>query len=170
MKIYKLQEYAEIPSFATEGSACFDLKTVFDDKVKIKSINPHNRTLELSPKKDGERFVFQLQPQFRTLLPTGLIFDIPEKHMLSVHIRSSMAYKYGITLANSTGIIDSDYVEELYIMVINTGDTPINIYSGDRVAQARLEKLTAKYTLEETTERPERKTDRDGGIGSTGVN
>ncbi len=170
MNIFKIHDYAEIPTFATKGSACFDLKTVFDDKIKIKSINPHNRELELAPKRDGNRFVFQLQPQFRTLLPTGLIFDIPEKYMLKVYIRSSMAYKYGITLANSVGIIDSDYVEELYVMVINTGDTPINIYSGDRVAQAKLEKLPAVYTLDEITEKPERKTDRDGGIGSTGVN
>jgi dUTP pyrophosphatase len=80
-----------------------------------------------------------------------------------------MSVKYGIGLANSTGIIDSDYVEELFVPVYNMGDTPITIYHGDRIAQALLEEVK-QYTLVERKSRPEQKTERAGGLGSTGTN
>ena len=53
-------------------------------------------------------------------------------------------------------------------MLINESDTPLNIYHGDRIAQGRLER-NSKYSLEETLEKPEKKTSRDGGLGYTGV-
>jgi dUTP pyrophosphatase len=169
MKVFKFSPNAEIPAFATEGSAAFDLKACLDAGTKLRAFNPHNREMEIpvKPAADG-RLAVTLHPQFRTLVPTGLIFDIPEKHVLKLFIRSSMALKYSLALANGTGIIDSDYVDPTYMMVINTGDTPILIYHGDRIAQGLLEK-TYKYTLEETTEKPSKKTDRDGGLGSTGT-
>lgn len=169
MKVFKFSPNAEIPAFATEGSAAFDLKACLDAGTKLRAFNPHNREMEIpvKPTADG-RLAVTLHPQFRTLVPTGLIFDIPDKHVLKLFIRSSMALKYSLALANGTGIIDSDYVDPTYMMVINTGDTPILIYHGDRVAQGLLEK-TYKYTLEETTEKPGKKTDRDGGLGSTGT-
>lgn len=169
MKVFKFSPNAEIPAFATEGSAAFDLKACLDAGTKLKAFNPHNREMEIpvKPVADG-RLAVTLHPQFRTLVPTGLIFDIPDKHVLKLFIRSSMALKYSLALANGTGIIDSDYVDPTYMMVINTGDTPILIYHGDRVAQGLLEK-TYRYTLEETTEKPGKKTDRDGGLGSTGI-
>ena len=169
MKVFKFSPNAEIPAFATEGSAAFDLKACLDANTKLRAFNPHNREMEIpvKPAADG-RLAVTLHPQFRTLVPTGLIFDIPDKHVLKLFVRSSMALKYSLALANGTGIIDSDYVDPTYMMVINTGDTPILIYHGDRVAQGLLEK-TYKYTLEETTEKPGKKTDRDGGLGSTGT-
>lgn len=169
MKVFKVSENAEIPSFATSGSAAFDLKACLDPNTKIRAYNPHNREMEIPVKQTADgRLGVIIHPQFRTLVPTGLIFDIPEKHVLKLFIRSSMALKYSLGLANGTGIIDSDYVDPTYMMVINNGDTPVLIYHGDRIAQGILEK-TLKYTLEETTEKPEKKTERDGGLGSTGI-
>ncbi len=168
MKIFKVSENAEIPSFATEGSACFDIKACLDPNTKVRAFNPHNREMEIPVKRGPEgKQSITLHPQFRTLVPTGLIFDIPEKHVLKLYIRSSMALKYGIGMANDVGIIDSDYVDPTYMMLINEGDTPIMIYHGDRICQGMLEK-TLKYVIEETTEKPGQKTDRDGGLGSTG--
>lgn len=169
MKIFKANENAEIPEFATEGSACFDLRVCLDANTRIKAFNPHNRESLFPVKKDSSGKLFtQVQPAFRTLVPTGLIFDIPKGHVLKMYIRSSMALKYGLSLANDTGIIDSDYVEPTYVMLYNMGDTPITLYHGDRIAQAMLEK-TIQYTLVERKSAPDRKTDRDGGMGSTGV-
>lgn len=169
MKVFKTHPSADIPTFATEGSAGFDIKACLIPDTKIRAYNPHNREMEIPVKSlpDG-RLVVTLQPEFRTLVPTGLIFDIPDKHVLKLYIRSSMALKYGLTLANGVAIIDSDYVDPTYIMILNSGDTPIQLYHGDRIAQGILEK-TYKYTLEEITEPPKKKTDRDGGLGSTGI-
>lgn len=169
MRVYRLNEAAELPAFATEGSACFDLKVCITQQTKLKTYNPHNKEIEVPTRigSDG-RAVTVLHPQFRTLVPTGLIFDIPKNHVLKVYPRSGMSVKYGIGLANSVGVVDSDYVEEVFIPIYNMSDTPINIFHGDRLAQAVLEEVK-QYTLVERKSRPEQKTDRAGGFGSTGT-
>jgi dUTP pyrophosphatase len=169
MKIFKASESAQLPEFATEGSACFDLRVCLEENTKMQAFNPHNKEMYIPVKRDSAGRLFtQIQPSFRTLVPTGLIFDIPKNHELKIYIRSSMALKYGLNLANSNAVIDSDYVDPTYIMVFNMSDTPITLYHGDRIAQAQLNKLL-DYTLTERKTAPERKTDRDGGLGSTGV-
>lgn len=168
MKVFKVSENAEVPQFATEGSACFDLKVCLEKGQSVRTFNPHNRETLFPVKEQQGKLTIQLQPQFRTLVPTGLIFDIPSSHVLKLYIRSSMALKYGLQLANDVGIIDSDYVDPVYVMIYNMGDTPINIYQGDRIAQGMLEK-TVSYKLEETKKQPGKKTGREGGLGSTGV-
>ena len=110
---------------------------------------------------------FQLPPDTRILIPTGLIFDVPDKHVLKMFIRSSVALKRGLVLANGTGIIDSDYVEQTYIMINNETDSLAVISDGERLAQCVLEK-TQQVKLSEIKTQPSQKTDRDGGFGSTG--
>lgn len=170
MKIYRENELAEIPAFATEGSACFDLRACLAVGGSITAYNPHNRSMELPVRQAGDGRAFaQLQPSFRVLVPTGLIFDIPKNYVLNIYVRSSMALKYGLILANGTAVIDSDYVDPTYVMIYNVSDTPVTLYHGDRIAQAELRELN-KYTLTERKTAPERKTSRDGGLGSTGTN
>ena len=168
MKVFKESENAVIPEFATEGSACFDLRACLDEGVRIKTYNPHNKLIEIPVKNSANGFMVQAQPQFRTLIPTGLVFNIPKNHVMKCYARSGMAIKYGLTLANAVGVIDSDYVDQVYISLFNLCDTPVTVYHGDRLAQAMLEK-TFTYTLEEAKRRPSQKTERDGGFGSTGI-
>jgi dUTP pyrophosphatase len=78
-----------------------------------------------------------------------------------------MAFSKGLVLANGTGIIDSDYTDQLYLMIANISLLPSIIYNGDRIAQAMLVK-TLDYTLEESLDPVQQKTDRKGGLGSTG--
>lgn len=168
MKVFRLNPNAAMPEFATEGSACFDLRACFDEGMVITTYNPHNKKIQLPVKSGANCLQIQAQPQFRTLIPTGLIFNIPKNHVLKCYSRSGMSIKYGLALTNGTGIIDSDYVDEVFISLYNMNDTPITIYDGDRLAQAMLEK-TITYTLEEAQRRPSQKTDRVGGFGSTGT-
>ena len=167
MKIFKENPNATIPEFQTEGSACFDLHACLDNNTRVNSWNPHNRDVAMPIKPTNNGPSIQIHPQFRVLVPTGLIFNIPKGYRMDVYIRSSLAAKFGLMLANGVGKIDYDYVEPLYVMLYNTGDTPITIYHNDRIAQAELNKVV-EYKLEETSKKPSRKTDRDGGIGSTG--
>jgi len=170
MRIFRDKESAVIPEFATEGSACFDLRACFDLEDKVTAYNPHNKTMQLPVRIAGGKPSIQLHASFRTLVPTGLIFDIPKYHEMKIYIRSSMALKYGLMLANGVGVIDSDYIDPTYVMVYNASDTPITIYAGDRIAQAQLQKIDRdKCKLTERLSRPTQKTDREGGLGSTGV-
>lgn len=169
MKVFKIHPDAIIPQYATQGSAAFDLSVCLDANTKIRSFNPHNREMFLPTKEVNGKWTTTVMPEFRTLLPTGLKFDIPNKHLIKLNIRSSMALKYGLSLANQTAIIDSDYTDELFIMVLNQSDTPIQLYHGDRVAQGMVEKAIQEPIVE-TLEDILPKGDRVGGLGSTGVN
>jgi dUTP pyrophosphatase len=115
--------------------------------------------------KDGK---IVLMPGDRIMVPTGLIFDIPEGYSLRIHPRSGLSYKQGLVLANLEAVIDSDYVHETFVLLTNLSENPQTIYNGDRVAQAELVSQL-KYEIEETTVMPTQKTDRVGGLGSTGV-
>ena len=141
---YKLKENAKLPSKGTEQAACYDLYSCSEAPIVM-------------------------DPRERVLIPTGLVMDIPRGFSARIHTRSGMAAKKGIGLSVSQGIIDSDYVEEVFVPMVNNTNKMFYIYPGDRIAQLELvrEIVTDVY---ETEERPEQKTDRDGGFGSTGVN
>jgi len=109
----------------------------------------------------------QINPHERALIPTGLIFDIPKGFSVRLYPRSSLALKQGLTLANNVGIIDSDYVEPVYMMVYNISGYQQFVFDKIRICQAELVHELS-YMIMETDVRPEQKTDRDGGFGSTG--
>lgn len=169
LKIYKLHNDVVIPSFATRGSACFDIAAhlVQGSEVKAYSYTYYvlnDESFTLPVEKDG----IVIRSQTRALIPTGMIFDIPEGHSVRIHPRSSLAWKKGLIVPNSQGIIDSDYVHQVYVMVANISNRAIRINNGDRIAQAELvEQL--RYSITETSDAPVQKTDRIGGVGSTGV-
>lgn len=167
MNIYKVNKKAEMPSYATEGSACFDVKACITNGQYLTSFNSWNKQQRILVKGVGTaKDAFQLPPDIRVLVPTGLIFDIPEGHVLKMFIRSSVALKKGLVMANGTGIIDCDYVEESYLMLRNVTDSLVTIENGDRLVQCMLAKYEATE-LVETDVRPEQKTSRNGGFGST---
>lgn len=141
LKVYKINETAVFPKFATQQSACFDISAYGDHVIPAK---------------------------LSMAIPTGLILDIPVGYSVRVHPRSGLAYKKGVTLLNAEGIIDSDYTDELKIILHNTSNLDFIIDHGDRIAQAELVK-SLDYTLEECYTAPTQKTDRVGGFGSTGV-
>jgi dUTP pyrophosphatase len=164
LKIYKTFSSIELPKFATEQSACFDLSFQNAGKFDYSGFNKMNKAFT-RPFKDGRLYV---NAGDRTMVPTGLIFDIPKGYSIRVHARSGMSLKQGLVLANSEGVIDSDYVEETFVLIMNVSDNGHWLTPGDRIAQAELVKSEV-YNIEERKTRPTVKTDRIGGIGSTGV-
>lgn len=158
----------EIPKPATQGSACFDLRFQ-PTSDKIKGFNADNKSIERSLGRQEPQGVFYLtiMPGERFLIPTGFILDIPEGYSVRIHPRSSLAYKKGLNLANSEGVIDSDYVDPLYALIQNTTNAGQIIEIGERIVQAELVKVE-KFNSVMLKEAPKQKTDRNGGYGSTG--
>ncbi|QOD38333.1 dUTP diphosphatase [Candidatus Wolbachia massiliensis] len=109
-----------------------------------------------------------LNPLERLLIPTGIVIAIPNGFEGQVRPRSGLAAKYGITVLNSPGTIDSDYRGEVKICLINLSDQPYEIKRGDRIAQI----LIAPVPLVIWDNREEfciEETDRNtGGFGSSG--
>lgn len=139
VKIKKLHQEAKMPTYATDGAACFDLYAA-----------------EACYLGWGER---ETNDRFKT----GLAFDIPEGHVMLVYSRSGHGFKEGATLVNSVGVIDSDYRGEVSVKM----NKPIKAGVGDRIAQAMIipvERVSFELTDELTdTERG------SGGFGSSGL-
>lgn len=163
LKIWKTHSSNEIPKKQTEGSACFDLQFQGHGKTEYKGFTRNNKAF-IRPMNN----MVTIQPGDRVMVPTGLILDIPEGHSVRVHARSGLSLQKGLVLANAEGVIDSDYVEELMVLLWNISDNQINIWTGDRIAQAELIK-DESYSIVETITRPGIKTSRIGGMGSTGI-
>jgi len=98
------------------------------------------------------------------MAPTQTKIKVPTGYVGLVFSRSGMA-KFGITLANSVGVIDADYRGEVKIPLINHSDTPMVFEKGTRVAQiVFVPCLLADFTLSDLDE-----TERgEGGFGHTG--
>ena len=170
LKYYKLHNEVLDPHFATDGSACFDIHAYLDNPVTVYRMN--NNKEQQNPEtvqwSDIEELQLSIAPADRVLVPTGLVFDIPEGYSVRLHPRSSISLKRGLTLTNGEGIIDSDYYHETFIMFTNTSADEVRIKHGERIAQGELVK-TLDYSLEESIIVPEQKTNRIGGFGSTGT-
>lgn len=130
----------KLPKYETKGSAGMDVRSNED---------------------------YTLKPERRTLISTGLFFEIPEGFELQVRPRSGMAAKYGITVLNAPGTIDSDYRGELGVIIYNSGQSEFEIKKGDRIAQLVLAPVTRfDFELAEDLSASER---GKGGFGHTGV-
>lgn len=164
LKIYKTFPSIELPKLATEQSACFDLSFQNAGKFEYSGYNRMNKAYT-RPFKDGNLYV---NAGDRVMVPTGLIFDIPKGYSVRLHSRSGLSLKQGLILANGEGVIDSDYVEETFVLIMNVSDNGQWLSPGDRIAQAELVKSEV-CKIEERKTRPTVKTDRIGGMGSTGV-
>lgn len=161
--IFALTDDAVIPEFKTEESACFDLSAKFNVDDKVKCIS---QSQTVAQRRVTDKGVAIHQGE-RLLIPTGLAFDIPQGYCLEIYPRSGISFSRGISLNNCTAIIDSDYVEEVFISVNNVSGGSQYIENGERIAQAKLVKLV-ETKIEVLTKKPGQKTSRSGGFGSTG--
>ena len=101
-------------------------------------------------------------------IPTGVKAAMNEDEILSIYPRSSIGFKTGIRLANTVGIVDSDYYNNsdneghIFIKFYNPTDEDYLIHIGDKIAQG----IFTKYLIVDDEE--EILTERSGGLGSTG--
>lgn len=108
-----------------------------------------------------------LMPGRVTVIPTGVKAYMQEDEYLGIHIRSGLAFKHGLSLINSQGIIDADYYNNpdneghIMIAVINHGHDTVVIKRGERVAQG----IFYKYLRADNDNASNLRT---GGMGSTG--
>ena len=108
-----------------------------------------------------------LAPGQHRLFPTGICVEIPDGFEGQVRPRSGLALRYGITVLNAPGTVDSDYRGELGVVLVNHGPAPVEIKPLDRIAQLVIAAVV-KVELEVMPTLSE--TDRaTGGYGSTGV-
>ena len=138
----KIGKEISAPVYKTEGSAGMDLSACIDDDILIRK---------------GET----------VLIPTGIAIALPDNNSVCyIYARSGLSIKNGIMLANSVGVIDSDYRGEIKVGLINLGKEDYILKKGDRIAQMVFAPiLRAELEVVENLSETER---GEGGFGSTG--
>lgn len=139
--VKRLQKEAILPARATQESAGLDLCACLEEPVSV-------------------------LPGETVRIPTGLALGLQLGTAGFVYPRSGLSTRFGISLANCVGVIDSDYRGEVQVPVVNRSAEAYTIRHGDRIAQlvvapVFLPEVYETDTLDET-ERGE------GGFGSTG--
>lgn len=141
LKVKKLVKDATIPTYATDGSACVDLYAA------------------------GLSGTAYLDPKEMETFTTNLAVEVPPGHTLLVFPRSGLGSQ-GVRLANCVGVIDSDYRGPVKVALYNDGRSPMQIKSGDRIAQAML--VPIPHMEIEEVEELSSTVRGEGGFGSTG--
>ena len=130
-----------LPKYETEGSAGMDIRANITEPITLGSLE-------------------------RKLVPTGIKVSIPEGYEIQVRPRSGLALKHGISMANATGTIDSDYRGEIGVILINLSKDEYTIEPQERIGQMVLNKVE-QIEFEVVTSLDE--TERgEGGFGHTG--
>lgn len=106
-----------------------------------------------------------LSPGERLLVPTGLRMALPAGYEAQIRPRSGLALKYGVTVLNSPGTIDSDYRGEVQILLINLGQQDFTLAHGMRVAQMVVAPVTRVRAV--SAEQLDETRRGSGGFGST---
>jgi len=109
-----------------------------------------------------------LSPGSYALVPTGIAIHLPKNFEAQIRPRSGLAVKFGITVLNTPGTIDSDYRGEIKVIIINLGKESYTVQHGDRIAQMIIKPvIQANVVLSEILPESER---GSSGFGSTGNN
>ena len=143
VKFKKLTATAKRPTYGSAGAAAFD---IYADVLGL--------WMGISA---GDTRV----------VTTGIAVEIPPGHVLRIYSRSGHGFKDGVSLANSVGVIDSDYRGEIAVALHNAGRANFHVNHGDRIAQGIVEPIERVECVEvgELSE-----TARGaGGFGSTGA-
>jgi len=145
LKIARIDPRVPLPQYESAGAAGIDLRAFLEADLPI-------------------------PPLGRARIPTGLRIEIPEGYEGQVRPRSGLAIKFGITVLNAPGTIDSDYRGDVDIILVNLGAEAFVVKNGDRIAQLVIAPVLsgADLAIVETGELSV--TARGGGgFGSTGV-
>ena len=153
----------DLPKYETIESAGCDLRAdlwALNEKFLFGA--------QIVRKLDNTISYVQILPGGRALIPTELYTAIPMGYEVQVRPRSGLALKYGITVLNTPGTIDSDFRNGWGVILMNQGTEPFEVRQGDRIAQAVLAKVE-RIEWEEVEELDS--TERGlGGFGHTGSN
>ncbi|MDT3679841.1 MAG: dUTP diphosphatase [Burkholderiaceae bacterium] len=133
---------AQMPAYATKGSAGLDLRACTDGPLV-------------------------LEPGAAQLLPTGLSIHIGDPHYAAMILpRSGLGAKHGIVLGNLVGLIDSDYQGPLMVSCWNRGRDAFTIEPLDRIAQLVVVPVVqVQWNVVDSFDESARGA---GGFGSTG--
>jgi dUTP pyrophosphatase len=153
--------------------------------AKFKKLDPKAKLPTYNNEKDAGMDLYALEdytvtPGVVTKVRTGLALQMPEGYEGQVRPRSGNAFKFGLSVINSPGTIDSGFRGEICVLLVKHSFNTKNLErflhlekhegkAGDKVAQLVIKAIEYHDIVEiEEFDAPE--TDRGAkGFGSSGV-
>jgi dUTP pyrophosphatase len=140
-------------------------------QLAVKLLHPEARLPHRAHPGDAGADLFSVEeviipPGERREVGTGLALAIPWGYAGFVQPRSGLAFRHGLMVVNSPGLIDAGYRGEVRVSLYNSGKEPFEIKPGERIAQLVIQRFEdAEFAA--AAELPE--TARgEGGFGSSG--
>ena len=152
-----------VPSRATEQSAGYDVRAWLTGRPT--RVMTARGVEERAPAREDGAVYVELAPGERAIVPLGFRARLPDGHEAQLRMRSSVAFRKGLTMPNAPGTIDADYPDEWLVMLRNDGPAAVRIEHGERIAQVVIARYAA---LEWEAGEVAVSTSRAGGVGSTG--
>ena len=113
------REDAKLPTYATDGSAAMDIYATEE---------------------------YTIGPGEEIMIPTGLKVSIPNGYALIIQPRSGLSRKTKLRIPNTPGLIDSDYHEEICVLIENI-DPPIKEVDEDEEGLLQAPLYGSSYTI-----------------------
>jgi dUTP pyrophosphatase len=142
LEFTRLSDLAVIPQYQSDDAAGLDLHAAIESPVTI----------------DAGQIL---------LIPCGFAMAVPKGYEAQVRPRSGLATKFGLSMPNAPGTIDSDYRGEVKIPLINLGAGNFTVEPQMRIAQMVIAPVAHCEIIE--VEALSTTTRGDGGFGSTGT-
>lgn len=162
-----------LPKIQTKYSACADLAVCFNHIDHVDAFDSYNQPSPIEVETDANGLYIRIYPGERVMLPTGMRMIIPHGYQVKIIPRSGIPWKLGLMQLNSPGTIDSDYIQEVKFLFVNTSDAVLRVNHHDRMGQMEIIENSMKSVriidgvegelinhIEDST--------RIGGFGSTG--
>ncbi|MCQ4311736.1 dUTP diphosphatase [Pseudomonas stutzeri] len=144
LKVKRLNEAAQLPTYGTDGAACFDIRACIPGEAAFSTMHHPSVTV-----------------------PTGLAFEVPADHVMLVFSRSGHGFKNNTRLANCVGVIDSDYRGELMVKLTRDDSDSLWVDHNERIAQGMIIPVQQVELIE--ADELSDSARGTGGLGSTGV-
>ena len=158
----------KMPCRKTTGAAGIDfympkIDELFIRDFKAKEQNRHINVLDTSIDS------LMIPPHSQALIPSGIVYEIPEGLALIAHNKSGVSTKKQVVFVADVG--DEDYQGELHLSIFNLGDKSVIFEEGDPVVQFILTPIfkddVTEFSLDDVfTRGPSAR--GAGGFGSTG--
>lgn len=152
LNVHRLGPDVKLPEYSTNMSACFDL---FYNPT-TDSISGYDKTNEPFNRKNLFDDSFYIRPGDRVMVPTGVAMKLRQYHSVEtfaditrekeelrqfsirLHSNNDLALKRGIMLANTEGIVDVDYQEQIYVLLHNISEANVVINKQSKIAMGEV--------------------------------
>jgi dUTP pyrophosphatase len=140
-------------------------------ELQVRLLHPQARLPRRAHPDDAGSDLFAVEeviipPAERRDVGTGIALAIPAGYGGFVQPRSGLAFKHGIMLTNSPGLIDAGYRGELRVSMYNSGTEPFTVAVGERIAQLVIQRVEGPefIAVDELSDSSR----GQGGFGSSG--